>query len=191
MDDPYADAEWEEIEAVEASEAVVSRNQVVDGTARSADIGPSIESSHGTTTTTNVNELALEHEPQLEPHLLPISDDSEYDINDATADIHNLDISEPDLPLRSHSLSAPVDIPSGRNSTSRNADGSGNPDRTPSPTARTPANHLTDILAGPEGPMTPTNDAGPYVFDGSAGRELGARAALNAFAERTSEHTST
>jgi hypothetical protein len=27
-----------------------------------------------------------------------------------------------------------------------------------------------DALAGVEGPMTPRNDAGPFIFDGSAGR---------------------
>jgi hypothetical protein len=27
-----------------------------------------------------------------------------------------------------------------------------------------------DGLHGPEGPMTPRNDAGPFIFDGSAGR---------------------
>jgi len=41
-----------------------------------------------------------------------------------------------------------------------------------------------DTLVGPEGPMTPTNDAGPFVFDGTAGRVSGARAALIAAAER-------
>ena len=31
-------------------------------------------------------------------------------------------------------------------------------------------------VPGPEGPMTPRNDAGPFVFDGSAGRASGRRA---------------
>ena len=33
---------------------------------------------------------------------------------------------------------------------------------------------------GQEGPMTPTNDAGPFVFDGSAGRESGSAGGENA-----------
>ena len=28
-----------------------------------------------------------------------------------------------------------------------------------------------EILAGNEGPLTPRNDVGPFIFDGSAGRE--------------------
>jgi hypothetical protein len=32
---------------------------------------------------------------------------------------------------------------------------------------------------GPEGPMTPRNDAGPFVFDGSAGRASGGRVAAS------------
>ncbi|KAH0559229.1 hypothetical protein GP486_004254 [Trichoglossum hirsutum] len=40
---------------------------------------------------------------------------------------------------------------------------------------------------GPEGPMTPRNDAGPFVFDGSAGRAIGGRMAgsLNSAAADT------
>jgi hypothetical protein len=34
-------------------------------------------------------------------------------------------------------------------------------------------------VLGPEGPMTPRNDAGPFVFDGSAGRALGGRVAAS------------
>ncbi|KAI9816819.1 MAG: hypothetical protein M1827_001464 [Pycnora praestabilis] len=34
-------------------------------------------------------------------------------------------------------------------------------------------------LLGPEGPMTPRNDAGPFVFDGSAGRNTGRRIAAS------------
>lgn len=42
-------------------------------------------------------------------------------------------------------------------------------------TARTPSpnglpSSLNDPMGGVEGPMTPRNDAGPFVFDGSAGR---------------------
>ncbi|KAI9777854.1 MAG: hypothetical protein M1839_008531 [Geoglossum umbratile] len=34
-------------------------------------------------------------------------------------------------------------------------------------------------VLGPEGPMTPRNDAGPFVFDGSAGRASGGRVAAS------------
>ncbi|KAI9872406.1 MAG: hypothetical protein M1830_001689, partial [Pleopsidium flavum] len=41
---------------------------------------------------------------------------------------------------------------------------------------------------GPEGPMTPRNDAGPFVFDGSAGRASGRRAVAS-LAEAATETT--
>jgi len=40
--------------------------------------------------------------------------------------------------------------------------------RTPSPNGL--PSSLPDGVAGSDGPMTPRNDAGPFVFDGSAGR---------------------
>lgn len=54
--------------------------------------------------------------------------------------------------------------------------------RTPSPNGL--PSSLSDVLVGTEGPMTPRNDAGPFVFDGSAGRpsdvRLAALASMNA-----------
>jgi E3 ubiquitin-protein ligase DMA1/2 len=53
--------------------------------------------------------------------------------------------------------------------------------RTPSPNGL--SSLAGDALAGAEGPMTPRNDAGPFIFDGSAGRgadvQLAALATLN------------
>ena len=40
--------------------------------------------------------------------------------------------------------------------------------RTPSPNGTSPSR--SDGVPGSEGPMTPRNDAGPFIFDGSAGR---------------------
>ena len=42
--------------------------------------------------------------------------------------------------------------------------------RTPSPNG---LGSSLDIMTGHEGPMTPRNDAGPFIFDGSAGRASG------------------
>ena len=47
-------------------------------------------------------------------------------------------------------------------------------DDIPEPSLRTPT--TTDLLTH-DGPMTPTNNAGPFVFDGSAGRSAGRRTA--------------
>jgi E3 ubiquitin-protein ligase DMA1/2 len=41
-------------------------------------------------------------------------------------------------------------------------------ERTPSPTSR--ILHSTEVSTGTDGPMTPRNDAGPFILDGSAGR---------------------
>jgi hypothetical protein len=53
--------------------------------------------------------------------------------------------------------------------------------RTPSPNGL--SSSVGDALAGAEGPMTPRNDAGPFIFDGSAGRgadvQLAAQATMN------------
>jgi len=53
--------------------------------------------------------------------------------------------------------------------------------RTPSPNGLSSSSG--DALAGVEGPMTPRNDAGPFIFDGSAGRgadvQLAALATMN------------
>ncbi len=49
-------------------------------------------------------------------------------------------------------------------------------------TVRTATPTSADIIGG-EGPLTPRNDAGPFVFDGSAGRDSGRRLAASALDE--------
>lgn len=68
-------------------------------------------------------------------------------------------------PSTSHATVPPVDIP--RKPSARNSSRSAS--RTPSPYAL-PVETVTS-----EGPMTPRNDIGPFVFDGSAGRAAGTR----------------
>ena len=48
---------------------------------------------------------------------------------------------------------------------------------TESPGALDPTSSATEMLV--DGPMTPTNNAGPFVFDGSAGRAAGQRVVAN------------
>jgi hypothetical protein len=86
-------------------------------------------------------------------------------------------------PLVSNSTVPPVDIVS-RGSVSN---GGGRPSaslsrpningrsvtRTPSPNGT--GSSLDVVTTGTEGPMTPRNDAGPFIFDGSAGRPNDAR----------------
>ncbi|KFY58991.1 hypothetical protein V497_04535 [Pseudogymnoascus sp. VKM F-4516 (FW-969)] len=65
-------------------------------------------------------------------------------------------------------LSAPIDIArSKRSSSKRRSDDESADRRTPSPGHRSP-----DVLSGVDGPMTPRNDAGPFIFDGSGGRRV-------------------
>lgn len=75
-----------------------------------------------------------------------------------------LDSSAMDLHTPSrHTTSNPVSIP---NATPRQApivDASGRTVRTPSPNGN-------PLIPPTEGPITPRNDAGPWVFDGDAGR---------------------
>jgi hypothetical protein len=46
-----------------------------------------------------------------------------------------------------------------------------------------------DSSMGPDGPMTPRNDAGPFVFDGSAGRASGARMSELSLLAAAENHT--
>lgn len=92
----------------------------------------------------------------------------------------------PNGPSISHATSDPVPIPSSaganRSGSGTNRAGAGTngtstpnrPTRTPSPTGVNP------VLMGPEGPITPRNDAGPWVFDGSGVRMRGGEATVGA-----------
>lgn len=88
--------------------------------------------------------------------------------------------------LSANATSSPMAIPTGR--TSSAATTGRNDARTPSPTSGTPA-----LLNGQEGPITPRNDAGPWVFDGSGVRvrlgdaALDGATSLNAAADRSCE----
>jgi hypothetical protein len=72
-----------------------------------------------------------------------------------------------DNQLSANATSSPMAIPTARAaSTYSSAATTGRNDtRTPSPTSGNPA-----LMNGHEGPITPRNDAGPWVFDGSGVR---------------------
>lgn len=78
----------------------------------------------------------------------------------------------------SHATSDPVPIPSSSATASRGANGATtggdrrDSTRTPSPIGVNP------VLMGTEGPITPRNDAGPWVFDGSGVRMRGGEATV-------------
>lgn len=109
-------------------------------------------------------------------HVGPVSNGSQggYSSEELMA---NLDINdrgrESEPGGQQSGLSAPIDIARSRRSSSkrRSEDESGDR-RTPSPGHRSP-----DVLSGVDGPMTPRNDAGPFIFDGSGGHRVAAQAA--------------
>jgi hypothetical protein len=81
----------------------------------------------------------------------------------------NLDINDrgrtEETEIRPEGLSSPIDIAGPRRSVSRRRSIDESEERrTPSPRTRS-----ADILSGVDGPMTPRNDAGPFIFDGSGG----------------------
>lgn len=109
-------------------------------------------------------------------HVEPVSSSSPsgYSSEELMA---NLDINdrgrESEARSEQSGLSAPIDIArSNRSASKRGSDDENRDRRTPSPGHRSP-----DVLSGADGPMTPRNDAGPFIFDGSGGHRVAAQAA--------------
>lgn len=109
-------------------------------------------------------------------HIEPVPNNSQggYSSEDLMA---NLDINDRGRESESRSeqngLSAPINIArSKRSASKRRSDDESGDRRTPSPGHRS-----ADVLSGADGPMTPRNDAGPFIFDGSGGRRVAAQTA--------------
>jgi E3 ubiquitin-protein ligase DMA1/2 len=101
------------------------------------------------------------------PQTTPSRESREVDVMDVTVQLDPPeDSATPARPQVSHATSEPLPIPNAANSSGNAARGA----RTPSPVNNALAN-------GHEGPITPRNDAGPWVFDGSAGRRAAAATA--------------
>lgn len=96
----------------------------------------------------------------------PVSDSPPPEVVDSSATVQPVDIA----PRRSTSEAQPGGLSSHAQRAISQRDRSGT--RTPSPSGQ-PSSLSDAILAG-EGPMTPRNDVGPFVFDGSAGRLISA-----------------
>ncbi|EPE34668.1 SMAD/FHA [Glarea lozoyensis ATCC 20868] len=151
------------------------------------------ERSSGTTTAQNASEETHDEEPDLEIGDSNEDSDSnpENGVHHMTDNMQHLNVdaapspveSESHTPLISNSTVPPVDIVSrgsisngsGRQPTalSRPNINGRSSTRTPSPNGT--SSSLDVVLTGTEGPMTPRNDAGPFIFDGSAGRLSDAR----------------
>lgn len=185
LDDPTTNGDWEEIESEDASAqppeprdagvAVATPEQPQNAASGvgSEDSGVIVgargESDHGS-----------------DLDIAEVSDDSDMAqaVNRATdgmvyMHLNDSPSAEGSHPTISSATTAPVDIISrkavGSASSARLAQADPRLDRG---SARTPSpNGLgssLDVAVGVEGPMTPRNDAGPFIFDGSAGRASGA-----------------
>jgi hypothetical protein len=88
------------------------------------------------------------------------SDDSHIGPVPTGATVPPMDIIARKPVANSSSVSSRLDQPASRLERSMT--------RTPSPNSHTSL--LVDPSIGVEGPMTPRNDAGPFIFDGSGGR---------------------
>jgi len=184
VDNPFPDAEWEEVDADDAAEEQATSTQATNIASKLQ--VPSIERPKSTSRTGSVHGHGDSQENTGED-----TTGSESELQHA---MDHLNIAPPDTPAagpqESHSLIGPVNIRSGRPTTREPNSSNGRTtafdvesfmrnDRTPSPSSRLPVG-IGDMLLGPDGPITPRNDAGPFVFDGSAGRAAAAQmSALN------------
>jgi len=186
LDDPYTHGEWEEVET--------THSDVRPETVESTKTARESHQRQNTSEDTNTNvQLATATEDSEQDHCGPsdgeiveASDDSGGDqrIHQAAEALGYLNIEEPAVSSStanskpqqiSNATVAPVDIigkkavSSGTSSRLEQPASRAERDatRTPSPNGLTSS--LTDAVTGPDGPMTPRNDAGPFVFDGSAG----------------------
>ncbi|TVY29409.1 E3 ubiquitin-protein ligase [Lachnellula hyalina] len=192
LEDPYADAEnagWEEVQAVDDSPVAADRP------IQSPE--PEGELEHETETTEALNtflhaegeDLELDHIEHSDG-VDEASDDSSQAANHIVEDLEFLSVEQPPSPISSagsqsdqisNSTVPPVNIGRPRGTHLEQPDPRRGRSRSRTPSPNGIPSSLSDVLVGAEGPMTPRNDAGPFVFDGSAGRSSGARlaAAMN------------
>jgi hypothetical protein len=160
VDDPYADGDWEEVDADE-----------VDAPAQPIETALPVEPVQPLEPVPGAAAVLI---PRMEEFGQdPSTDESEPDLQhiEAESNVELSTESEPSL-LKTNTSTLPVDIPrrsiSHRRSEDHQEYTASEPlvrnERTPSPVDGAQANS-SEI-----GPMTPRNDVGPFVFDGSAGR---------------------
>lgn len=184
VDDPFPDAEWEEIDADDAAEEQAAPKQATNITSTLQ--VPSIEIANSTSRAGSIHGHGDSQENTGED-----TTGSESELQQAMDHLNITPRNTPATdPPESHSSIGPVNIRSGRSTARHEISSDGRTssfdvesfmrnDRTPSPSGRLPV-CAGDLLSGHDGPMTPRNDAGPFVFDGSAGRAASARiSALN------------
>lgn len=160
MDEP-TEGEWEELDQSEVEPSAAPQVSSEETQESQPAPPPNIPESH--------------IQSQISPTNAPPASNSVNGGYSAEELLDNLDISDRgrDSEPRGQQtgLSAPINIAGPRRSVSnRRSDDGSDERRTPSPGQRS-----ADVLSGVDGPMTPRNDAGPFIFDGSGGRRIAAR----------------
>lgn len=148
VDEPIGDGDWEELDAAEDADASEESH---DAEPQSRSVGV----ASGTEDASTALDRAMER-----MHIQGSADAQPP----SSSSLGPIDISRNN---RATSRRQSSDATSGNNGAipiARNV-------RTPSPSSRTMPNGL-EVLTGAEGPMTPRNDVGPFVFDGSAGQAV-------------------
>lgn len=193
LDDPTADGEWEQIEAADANVTIRPSDpankenstrqtrQVTssDDTNVAPPLAPEVV---GQDQPSNSDGEVVDsgEDSDLSPGIQHSIEGMSYlNIDDSPTQATHPSSSRSPLQELSNSTVAPVDITARKGNHSVALGSSSrleSPDararrgtvRTPSPNGLSPSR--ADGVPGSEGPMTPRNDAGPFIFDGSAGR---------------------
>jgi hypothetical protein len=185
LDDPYAQGEWDVVEAVDETTGVQPPESFEPPAL--AHQPREVNSSEPTDVAPEPTSDAFDQDQTThsDDGVVETSDDSDLGpgIHHAVEGMSYLNIDEaPELPLLSprpaisNATTPPVNI-AGSNSVAVGLSSRlENPDagigrdrlRTPSPGRGPPSG--ADGIPSSEGPLTPRNDAGPFIFDGSAGR---------------------
>lgn len=187
LEDPFANNEWEEVKAADASPMVVDEPEEPPREA------PVLEPTEPEGIMLHVEGEELERDNSgRSDEAAEISDESSQGLNQAAEDLGYLNIDDAPSPLSStssqpnqisNSTVAPVDISRPRGTHLEQPDPRTGRSRSRTPSPNGLPSSLSDAVTGPDGPMTPRNDAGPFVFDGSAGRasdvQLAALASVN------------
>jgi hypothetical protein len=173
LDDLVAPEDWEEVEAPEADTPVPAAQPTQTPTSHiSNQMRARDTSTNETSSTALENEFS---EPELTsvparntgsgPQVSTIIEEDRNHSDSTDSETHPI----------SNATVAPVDIVVRRPSAAPSRNGHEESTLERHSSVRTPSpNRLGSSLSDPsplvEGPMTPRNDAGPFVFDGSAGR---------------------
>lgn len=178
LDDPFL-GEWEEEKAPEIDDSAVasSSNQREGDEVLNTNNNENTESILAAVLSADVSHSVQEPSTRDRREGERQTDDSARSIDHAVAELESMNIREPTSDSDSaqvhpsvHTISQPVDIVRRQGSSGASNgsvhDTSGSALRSGQERSRTPS-----PMAGMDGPMTPRNDAGPFILDGDAGRE--------------------